>query len=62
MDKMTRELVGIVLDSLTIDLKNGHITKEQYVDYLQEVKDLQKFSAEETRELVLKLAEERGRT
>jgi len=60
MDKAKRELIGIIVNSLTIGLKHGHITREEYMSYMQEVKDMQNDSPEETRELIMKLAEERG--
>ncbi len=61
MDKTKNELMGIVMKSLVIGFQSGHITKEQYHAYLQEVRDMQNDSPEEIRSLVELIGQERGK-
>lgn len=59
MDKAKRELIGIVMNLLSMGFKGGHITKEEYAQYMQEVKEMQQDSPEEIRALVELMIEER---
>lgn len=57
--RIKKELSDVIVRSLMIGLQNGHITKTEYMSYMQEVKDMQNDSPEDIRQLVELNASER---
>jgi hypothetical protein len=61
LDEIKQALSDLVIESLMIGLNGGHITEEQFIEYMQEVNEMQNDSSKQIRDLVLTIAEERGR-
>jgi hypothetical protein len=61
LDEIKQALSDLVIESLMIGLNGGHITEEQFMECMQEVNEMQNDSSKQIRELVLTIAEERGR-